>query len=204
MSAITTIIFDLGGVLIDWNPKRLFRKIFETEEEIDHFLSHVCTMDWNEQQDAGRSLEEATNILLDRFPDYEIPIKAYYGRWSEMLGGAIEGTTAILENLKKKEEYQLLALTNWSAETFPIAQQRFDFLNHFEDILVSGEVKLKKPDPRIYNMLLDNHQLSPASGLFIDDSARNIAAAAKLGIQTIHFQNPQQLQSELVQLGINC
>jgi len=204
MSAITTIIFDLGGVLIDWNPKRLFRKIFETEQEIDDFLANVCTMDWNEQQDAGRSLEEATNILLDRFPDYETPIKAYYSRWSEMLGGAIEGTTAILENLKENREYQLLALTNWSAETFPIAQERFDFLNYFEDILVSGEVKLKKPDPRIYRMLLEAHQLQASSAVFIDDSARNIAAAAVLGIQSIHFQNPEQLQSELKQLGINC
>ena len=204
MSAIKTIIFDLGGVLIDWNPKRLFRKIFETEQEIDDFLANVCTMDWNEQQDAGRSLEEATNILLERFPDYEVQIKAYYGRWSEMLGGAIEGTVAILENLKNNGEYQLLALTNWSAETFPIAQERFDFLNYFEDILVSGEVKLKKPDPRIYRMLLENHQLEASSSVFIDDSARNIAAATALGIQSIHFQSPEQVQSDLKRLGINC
>ena len=204
MSTISTIIFDLGGVLIDWNPKRLFRKIFETEEEINDFLTNICTMDWNEQQDAGRSLEEATQILLNRFPDHEEPIRAYYGRWSEMLGGAIEGTVAILDNLKNNKEYQLLALTNWSAETFPIAQERFHFLTYFEDILVSGEVKLKKPDPRIYKMLLETHQLDPAATIFIDDSARNIAAANKLGIQAIHFQSPEQLQVELMQLGINC
>lgn len=203
---ITTIIFDLGGVLINWNPRNLYRKIFKTELEITQFLDEVCTMDWNEQQDAGRSLEEATNILLERHPDPKLaaPIKAYYGRWPEMLGGAIEGTVEILKSLIEKKEYKIIALTNWSAETFPVAQAQFEFLQWFEYILVSGEVKLKKPDPKIYQMLLSDQGLKAEECIFIDDSARNIAAAKQLGIHGIHFSNPVQLKDTLQKKGISC
>ncbi|MEM1321220.1 MAG: HAD family phosphatase [Bacteroidota bacterium] len=201
--SIHTIIFDLGGVLIDWNPRHLYRKIFEKEEEMEHFLHHICTQDWNEQQDAGRSTREAADILIPQFPDYQAQIEAFYGRWEEMLAGPIQGTVDILDALCKDGRYEMLALTNWSAETFPIAQQRYAFLRWFEDILVSGKVKLKKPDPRIYQMLIDRHQLQPEEAVFIDDSARNIKAAQDLGIHGIHFTSPAQLRSALAELGIH-
>lgn len=194
---IETIIFDLGGVLINWDPKRLFRKIFDDEAEMDKFLSEVCTMEWNEQQDAGRSIQEATEVLVQKFPDYTEQITAYYGRWEEMLGGAIEGTVSILKQLKQQERLGIYALTNWSSETFPIALERFDFLQLFEGILVSGVEQLKKPDPKIYQLILDRYNLKAETSVFIDDSLRNIKAAAKLGIDAIHFQGPESLENEL-------
>ena len=199
---IKTIIFDLGGVLIDWNPKRLYKKIFAEEQEMDKFLAEVCTMDWNEQQDAGRSIAEANAILIEQFPEYENEIKAYYGRWEEMLGGAIEGTVAILKYLKNKTNYRLYALTNWSAETFPIALERFDFLQLFEGILVSGKEGLKKPDLRIYQLILDRYEINPASTMFIDDNARNIEAAREVGIDAVHFVSPEALEAELSERAI--
>ncbi|MEM1123825.1 MAG: HAD family hydrolase, partial [Bacteroidota bacterium] len=145
MPQINTIIFDLGGVLIKWDPKRVFRTIFDTEAAVDKFLAEVCTMDWNEQQDAGRPIAEANRILIEKFPEYQAEIEAYYGRWTEMLGGAIAGTVQILEALKASKKYRLYALTNWSAETFPEALKRYEFLQHFKNILVSGKEGMKKP-----------------------------------------------------------
>ena len=197
-----TIIFDLGNVLIKWDPRNLYRKIFTSDVAMEHFLKEVCTPDWNEQQDAGRSLKDATQLLLDKHPDYEIEIKAFYGRWTEMLGGSIEGTVKILRQFCDDERYRVYALTNWSTETFPIAIKQFDFLQWFEGILVSGEVKLKKPDPRIYQMMLDNYQIKAENAVFIDDSLRNVAGANALGIHGIHFKSPEQLMLDLKALNL--
>lgn len=199
---IDTVIFDIGGVLIDWNPEYLFRKIFAEEEEMKFFLSEICSPAWNDLQDAGRPLEEATEWLVDRHPEYEKEIRNYYGRWEEMLGGAVDETVTILRELHAQNTHRLYALTNWSHETFPVARARFDFLGLFEDILVSGEVKLKKPDLKIYRMLLDRFVINPAGALFIDDSTRNIAAAETAGLATVHFQSPEQLRRILVEEGI--
>ena len=199
---IETIIFDLGGVLIDWNPRHLFRKIFDDQKEMEHFRSEICTPDWNEQQDAGRSLAEATSILVEQFPEYSNQIKAFYGRWEEMLGGPIEDTVELLEQLKTRNNHRIYALTNWSAETFPIALERYDFLQLFEGILVSGEEKLKKPDPRIYQLILERYDINPEKALFIDDSLRNVKAAAEMGIHTIHFQSPEDLKAELLKMEL--
>ena len=196
------IIFDLGGVLIDWNPRYLYRKLLNTDDEIESFLRDVCTSDWNEQQDAGRPLEAGTKIKIDQFPEQQTLIEAFYGRWTEMLGGPIQGTVDILAQLKAQKNHQLLALTNWSAETFPFAIERYQFLDWFEDILVSGKEKLKKPDSRIYTLLLSRHDLHPSDALFIDDNERNVKAAAQLGLSTIWFKNPNQLRNELESLGI--
>ena len=133
-----TIIFDLGGVLIDWNPRHLYRKIFNTEKEITWFLENVCTTEWNDQQDAGRSFEDATEELVLLFPEYEIAIRAWYGRWQETIGGPINGTVEILNQLKAANIHRLYALTNWSAQTFPWALDNFKFLATFEGIVVSG------------------------------------------------------------------
>src|SRR5271170_1738256 len=142
-SSIDTIIFDLGGVLIDWNPRHLYRKIFKTEEEIEWFLQNVCTSEWNEQQDAGRSFDEATNELLAKFPEHEMPIRAWYGRWEETINGSIPGTVEIFKTLLESKTHKLYALTNWSEQTFPWALENFDFLHWFEGIAVSGIEKTR-------------------------------------------------------------
>ncbi len=197
LSNIDTILFDLGGVLVDWNPRYVFRQIYDTEEEVDYFLANICTPDWNEQQDAGRSLSEATTSLILQYPQYADPIRAYYGRWSEMLGGPIDGTVAILDQLRQEKKYRLYALTNWSAETFPIAQERYEFLQWFTDILVSGVEKLKKPQPEIYHLAMARFGLAAERTLFIDDSLRNVEGARAVGMQAYHFQGPEALRALL-------
>ena len=195
---IKNIVFDLGGVLIDWNPKRLYRKIFDTEEEVDRFLTDICTMDWNIQQDAGNAIAGATQMLSLKYPQWKDQIHAYYGRWEEMLGGAIEGTVKILEECLANPNYRVLALTNWSHETFPIAQKRFEFLKSFEGIVVSGVEKHIKPFPEIYRILLTRYNLDPIETIFIDDNADNILGAEIMGMQAIIFENPTQLRAEMV------
>lgn len=202
MQQIQTIVFDLGGVLVDWNPMYLYRKIFSTESEAIEFLELVCTFDWNEEQDAGRSLAEATEVLLQQFPEKELPIKAYYTRWEEMLGGPIEGTVELFSQLKRTKRFKTYALTNWSAETFPKALARYDFLHWFDGRLVSGEEKTRKPFPEIYTALIQKFNLNPATSLFIDDNLRNIIPAKSMGFNTIHFTNPESLETSLKELNL--
>lgn len=201
---IDTVIFDLGGVLIDWNPRRLYEKIFRSDVAIDYFLNNVVTSEWNELQDAGRPIAEANAYLINKFPEYTDEILAYYNRWEvEMLGGTIPGMKEILEYFIHAEHFgKVVALTNWSSETFPIAQEKFDFLKWFDGILVSGAESLKKPDPKIYELLLDRFQITPETSLFIDDSLRNVEAARRLGINAIHFKGRKVLVSELEMWGI--
>ncbi len=202
MSTFDTIIFDLGGVLIDWNPEYLYRKILPDEKERAYFLTKVCSSGWNVQQDAGRPLAEATQILVEQFPHYEAAIRAFYGRWTEMLGGVEEGTLQILEDLYQTGSHRLYALTNWSAETFPIARRRYPFLQYFEGILVSGEERMKKPDREIYQLLLSRYGIPAKRAVFIDDSLKNVQGALACGIHGIHFQSPGQLASDLQRLGL--
>ena len=202
MDKISTIIFDLGGVLIDWNPRYVYRKIFDSEEKIDWFFENVCTSDWNEKQDAGRTLAEATEELVAKHPEYESEVRAYYGRWEEMLGGAIHATVEILHSLKEGGKYKMYALTNWSAETFPVALERYDFLKWFDGIVMSGEEKTRKPFADIYHLLLKRFNVNPFEAVFIDDSVRNIKGANEVGILGIHFQSPEQLKEELVNMGL--
>lgn len=197
---VETIVFDLGGVLIDWNPRYLYNKIFTTQEDVDHFLEHVCTSEWNIMQDAGRPLFDATEWLVSQHPEWEKHIRLYYDRWEEMLGGTIDETVEILEALKNLGKHRLLALTNWSGETFPIALERYDFFRHFEGIVVSGDEKVIKPDPAIYQILLDRYSVNPSTAIFIDDSLKNVKGAAQVGIRGIHFRSPMQLREELADL----
>ncbi|MBI1244222.1 MAG: HAD-IA family hydrolase [Alphaproteobacteria bacterium] len=196
-----TVIFDLGGVLIDWNPRYLYRKILKDEAEIDRFLSDVCTHDWNVAQDAGRTIAEAVAEATARHPDKADLIHAFYERFEEMLGGSIAGTVAILEELHSKGT-PLYALTNWSAETFPIGRRRFDFLSLFRHITVSGELKLAKPDPAIYRHALAAANRAAKECVFIDDSPKNVAAARDIGIHALHFTSPDALRGALSELGI--
>lgn len=197
-----TIIFDLGGVLIDWNPRYLYRKIFKTEAEVTWFLENICTGEWNDQQDAGRSFEEATEVLVKNHPDWEVPIRAWYGRWQETISGPLHDTVDILRQVKDSDQHRLYALTNWSAETFPWALDNFDFLHWFEGIVVSGIEKTRKPYPEFYQILFDRHKIDPSTALFIDDNHKNIVGAQAVGLNTIHFQSPGQLKSELAALRI--
>jgi len=164
---------------------------------MESFLSEVCTMDWNEQQDAGRSWQDGIDLLVPNFPKYEKEINAYFDRWEEMLGGEISGTVKILKALKASDKYRIYGLTNWSAETFPIAVKQFDFLDWFDGILVSGDEGIKKPDPAIYERLLDRYQIDRKTAVFIDDSLRNVTAAQKIGIKSIHFTDPEALERSL-------
>jgi 2-haloacid dehalogenase len=199
---INTIIFDLGAVLIDWNPHYMYRTLFAEEQEMKNFLADVCTSDWNEEQDAGRPLQEGTDILVAQFPEHEANIRAFYGRWSEMLGEPFHGTVEVLKQLKASDRYKIYALTNWSAETFPVALERYDFLSWFDGIVVSGTEKMRKPAPEFYQILLDRYEVNPGEALFIDDNYRNIVAAEKMGIKSIHFTSSAQLETELKGLGI--
>jgi 2-haloacid dehalogenase len=199
---INTIIFDLGAVLVDWNPHYLYRNLFADEQEMKDFLATITTPDWNEEQDAGRSLQEGTELLVQQHPHHEANIRAFYGRWEEMLGDAITGTVEIFKQLKESGNYKIFALTNWSAETFPVALQRYDFLNWFDGVVVSGAEKMRKPNPAFYQLLLDRYNVKAEEALFIDDNLRNILAAEKLGINSIHFSSAGQLKFELVALKV--
>ena len=202
MKKINTVIFDLGGVLIDWNPRYVYRTIFKTEEEINWFFENITTHDWNENQDAGYPIAKATEELVGKHPDWEKEIRAYYGRWEEMLGGPVQETVDIFKLLKQNPAYKIYALTNWSAETFPVALDRFDFLHWFDGRLVSGEEKTRKPFPDFYQKLLDRYSIDPSRAIFIDDSLRNVKGAEFLGIQGIHFTNPADLKIKLTDLGM--
>ena len=204
MTEIKNVIFDLGGVLIDWNPEYVYLEVFNGDrEKMKWFFDEICTMDWNENQDAGYPLQQATEERVKLFPEYEEWIRIYYGRWEEMLGKQIDGTVTILKQLIDNPNYKVVALTNWSAETFPIALERFDFLHWFEGIVVSGTEKMRKPFNEIYELTLNRFNIEASQSLFIDDNARNIEAAKKMGVNTIRFNNPTQLKSELKSLNID-
>ena len=169
---------------------------------MDHFLENICNSDWNEQQDAGRSTSEAIRILQKQHPQYRDEIRMYYEQWTTMLGGPIEENVALLEPLKSR--YRLLGLTNWSAETFPIAWDMYPFFRIFEGIVISGEEKLKKPDERIFRLLLERYDLVADECLFIDDSPVNVRSAEQLGFEVIHLAAGLSLKNELKQRGIDC
>ena len=196
--SINTIIFDLGGVLIDWNPRYVFDdNYFETEEKRQYFFNTVCTSDWNEEQDAGRSIVEATQLLVKHFPDWEKPIRDYYGRWTDMLNGPIHETVELFRELKESDRYKIYALTNWQEGLFDIALVRYNFLHWFDGRVVSGEEKTRKPFHDFYQVLLNRYQVNPSEAIFIDDNLRNVKAAEELGINSIHFQSTPQLRQQL-------
>lgn len=199
---INTIIWDLGNVLIDWNPDYVFDSMFENKEKKKHFFDNICTMDWNENQDAGYPIQKATEELVAQHPDWKEYIEAYYGKWEEMLGGPIHDTVQLFQELKNTGRYKFYALTNWSAELFPIALKRYEFLHWFDGRVVSGEEKMRKPQREFYQLLLDRYDLQAEKTLFIDDNLRNIRGAEDVGLQTIRFHSPQQLAGELINKGL--
>lgn len=202
--AIDTVVFDLGGVLINWDPRHLYRTLFtgpDAEAEMERFLAEVCTPEWNAEQDRGRTLAEATAILVEKHPDQAELIEAYYGRWDEMLGQPIEGAVRIAQALKRGG-LRLIALSNWSAETFPRARHRMTFLDDFDGVLISGSVGLIKPDRAIFDLVAQRHDIEPGRAVFIDDSPKNVAAAAEAGFDAIAFESAEQLRQELAARGL--
>jgi len=199
---IKTIIFDLGGVLVDWNPEYVFLKEFKGDRvKMNWFFDNICTSSWNEEQDGGKLMKDATEERIKLFPDYERLIKMFYGRWEEMLKDEISGTVEILYKLKNKN-YRLIALTNWSAETFPVAIRKYKFLELFEGIVVSGEIKMLKPLKEIYNYTLNKYNLDPKQCIFIDDRLNNVEGAIKCGIKAIQFESPKKLIIDLKKLKV--
>src|SRR5437667_8382126 len=196
------VVLDLGGVLIDWDPRHLYRKLFVGDESaMENFLSTVCTHEWNRCQDAGRSFAEGARVLKREHPEHAELIDAYGARFDEMISGPIAGTVEILAELRDRGT-PLYGLTNWSAETYPAALKRFAFLRWFRGILVSGEVEVIKPDPRIFALLIERFAIEPQRTVYIDDVEANAAAALPFGIHAIHFTTPEKLREELVGLGL--
>ncbi|MBI5951244.1 MAG: HAD family phosphatase [Chloroflexi bacterium] len=191
------IIFDFGGVLINWNPRNLYARFFPGQPQaMEEFLREVNFMEWNAQQDKGRPFAEAVELHVKEHPQYADLIRAYHENWKESITGEIDGTVELLRALKKKG-YPLYGLSNWSAETFPAIRHEFEFLNLLDDIVISGEISLIKPEPEIFEFFLEKIDMPASQCLFIDDSEANIAAAKRIGFDTVHFKSPEQLKLEL-------
>jgi 2-haloacid dehalogenase len=199
---ITSVVFDLGGVLIDWNPRYLYRKLFGVDEAaMERFLAEVCTPEWNSRFDAGRPFAEGVAELAAAHPDQAELIRDYALRWEEMLGDAFEGTVAILRELRRAG-FRTYALSNWSAETFPVTRPHYPFLDEMDGILISGEVKVGKPDPAIFREFLRRFDLTPGRTVYIDDWRRNVATAASLGMVAVQFVDAARLREDLRGLGL--
>lgn len=195
------VVFDIGNVLVHWEPRALYRKIFASDDEVEWFIANVCTSDWNLEQDRGRSFAEAVAEAAARFPDHAEAIAAYDRRWHETIVGPIQGTVDILEKLRSRGT-PLYAITNWNQDKFRETRGRFPFLGAFRDIVVSGDERVIKPDPAIYRLLLDRNGLDPASCLFIDDSLKNVRGAEAVGMRGVHFTTAEALRAELTELGL--
>ena len=192
---IKNIVFDFGGVLVDSNPRYLFKDYFNDNREMEYFLTHICTPEWNLEQDKGRPLAEGTRILQNKYPEYHALIQLFYDKYEKMLKSDIPETVALLKKLKAR--YKVYGLTNWSAETFKIAYAKFPFFKEFDGIVVSGQEKILKPDKRIYYRLLDRYNLKAENTVYIDDNIDNIRTAEEIGMVSIHFENAGQLEKEL-------
>ena len=199
---IEAIIFDFGNVLLEWDPRHVYRRFFPNDEAaMEEFLHEVNFMEWNAQQDKGRSFAEGVAELSRQFPQYAGLIGAYYDNWKDSIGNHLEGTVEIMKRLKAAG-YALYGLSNWSAETFPLMRDRFDFFKLLDDIVISGEVGMIKPEPEIFEHMLARIGKPAGACLFIDDAAANVGQAQKMGFATIHFHSPAQLQLELHRLRI--
>jgi 2-haloacid dehalogenase len=197
----TIAVFDVGNVLIEWNPRNLYRRIFADPERMEWFLSNVCTSDWNLDLDRGRVIAEAVAERIALFPDHAAEIRAFDERWMEMVPGAIPGSLTLLERLRARGA-PLYAITNFSREKFDVASRRFEFLNRFDGVIVSGDEKLVKPDPAIFRLFLSRYGFRGADCLFIDDSAANVEAARAIGMAAHHFDGPAALEARLIAHGL--
>lgn len=195
------VVFDIGNVLVHWEPRALYRKIFASEDEVEWFIANVCNSDWNLEQDRGRSFAEAVREATARFPEHADAIAAYDLRWHETMPGPIDGTVGILEELRQRGT-PLYAITNFNQDKFRETLERFSFLRTFRDIVVSGDERLLKPDPAIYRVLLERNGIDAAACVFIDDSEKNVRGAEAVGMKSIHFTTPQALRADLAGMGL--
>jgi len=199
MKEIKNIVFDFGGVLLDWNPRYLYRTFFCDEKEMDYFLANICTFEWNAEQDRGRPFSEGIKLLQSQHPEYREAIQLYGDKWEVMLNSEIMDGVILLRELKE-QNFSIWGLTNWSAETLPIAYRRYDFFTLFDGIVVSGEEKLIKPDKRIYKVLLDRYMLNAEESVFIDDNSANLEAAQEFGFKTVLFDNISKVRERLLNI----
>jgi len=202
-SKIETIIFDLGGVLVDWKPEYVYRKVFNNDEKkVQWFLNTVCTPEWNIEQDAGRTIEEGVNIKIKEFPQYEEWIRLFYNEWHNMFSGPIQDNVELFKDLKNSGNYNIYALTNWSAEKWDLALELFPFFKDFDGVVVSGREKTRKPFPEIYTLILNRFNINPKSTIFIDDNFDNVQAAKTLDIQSIRYTPSVDLKLELKKFNV--
>jgi 2-haloacid dehalogenase len=198
---IDAVVFDIGGVLLDWNPRHLYRKLFDDEAEMERFLDDVCTLEWHRAHDLGVPFTISAGDLAARHPEHAELIWAWGRRSEEMIGGPISGTVEILRTLKCRG-IRCYALTNMEAETYPRRRERYEFLRWFEGTVVSSAEGIAKPDPEIFRRLIERFGLDPARTVMIDDSAANLEAAATLGLRTVRFESPEHLRASLHELGL--
>jgi 2-haloacid dehalogenase len=202
MVLITAIVFDLGGVLIDWNPAYLYRYLIPDPDERARFLATICSPEWNHEMDGGRPVPAAVAELADAHPDYAPLIEAWWTRWPEMLGGEIPGTRVLAEAIARTGR-PVYALTNWSAETWPYGLQRYPFIEQlFSGVVVSGQERIAKPDPHLFEILNDRYNLNPSTVVYIDDSTDNIDTASSLGYITHHFTTADRLRNWVNELRL--
>jgi 2-haloacid dehalogenase len=199
--ALTTVVFDLGNVLLDWDPRRLYRELIPDPVALDHFLTNVCSFEWHYQQDSGRSTETATAELQAAHPEQAELIGAFYSRWSEMISGALPATVDVARELRDAG-IRLIALTNWPAGLFAPALERFPFLAWFEGIVVSGEEKVAKPDPAVFSLLLDRYDVDPTTAAYVDDTARHVETARSLGLTGFLYTDAVTLRRDFASVGL--
>jgi 2-haloacid dehalogenase len=197
----TTVVFDVGNVLLRWDPRNLYRKLFDDEARMEWFLSTICTSEWNVEQDRGRDWDEAVALLVDRHPDHETPIRAFHERWHETVSGVFEENVALLEGLRRAGVPNY-CITNFSGPKFKEAQKRYPFLAGFDGVIVSGDERVLKPDPAIYELLLSRYGLTAGDCVFIDDSKANVEGARAVGMHAVHYLEPMDLAAELERYGI--
>lgn len=202
MSKIDVLIFDLGGVLVDWNPEYVYKNIIKDEEKRKWFLTHVCSLEWNMEQDGGRTIAEGEALKIAEFPEFEAEIKLFYKEWEYMFSGPIKENVALFKSLKASKKYKIYALTNWNAEKWDKALELFPFFNDFDGVIVSGKEKTRKPFPEIYELILNRFHIIPEQALFMDDNYGNIEAFEKFGVKGIHIKPYTKLLDELQKFKI--
>lgn len=198
---VDAVVFDIGGVLLDWDPRHLYRGLFDDVEAMERFLRDVCSPQWHAPHDRGASTEASCSALADAHLDQADAIWAWWHRGEEMVAGPLAGSVSVLEDLVGAG-VDCYALSNMEAETFPLRSSRFAFFDLFRGVVVSGMEKVAKPDPEIFRRLIDRFGLDPATTVFIDDTAENLSPAAELGMATIHFRTAEDLRHRLQEAGV--
>ena len=187
MDTIKNVVFDFGGVLLDWNPRYFYKSIFNDDQKMEYFLQNIATSTWNAQMDKGRSFEECMKERAEQYPEYKDPIMLYRKGWETMLKGPIESGMRVLDAVMNAQKFKVYGLTNWSAETFPGTFNKYKFLQKFEGIVVSGEEQMIKPEKGIYLTLIERYNLVPEETFFMDDNIQNVETALSRGINAVQF-----------------